>query len=67
MRITVNNQPVDLSEEYLTLKEFLEIRGVKTERTAVALNNKIVKRDKWPLVNISDGDTIMLISAAFGG
>lgn len=67
MRITVNNQPVDLSEEYLTLKEFLEIRGVKTERTAVALNNKIVTRDKWPLVNISDGDTIMLISAAFGG
>lgn len=67
MRITVNNQPVDLSEEFLTLKDFLEIRGVKTERTAVALNNKIVTRDKWPLVNISDGDTIMLISAAFGG
>ncbi len=67
MRITVNNQPVDLSEEYLTLKDFLEIRGVMTERTAVALNNKIVTRDKWPLVNISDGDTIMLISAAFGG
>lgn len=67
MRITVNNQPIDLSEEYLTLKDFLEIRGVMTERTAVALNNKIVTRDKWPLVNISDGDTIMLISAAFGG
>lgn len=67
MRITVNNQQVDLSEEYLTLKEFLEIRGVKTERTAVALNNKIVTRDKWPVVNLANGDSIMLISAAFGG
>ncbi len=67
MRITINNKPADISNDYMTLAELLEERGVKSGGTAVALNNRIVKHENWEITRLNDGDSLTIISAAFGG
>lgn len=67
MRITINNQDIDLSSDYLTIAELMKERGVKAGGTAVALNNKIVKHENWEIIRLQDGDSVTIISAAFGG
>ena len=67
MRITINNQPFDLSNDYATVAELIQIRGVKSGGTAVELNNKIVKHDDWEITRLQEGDCVTIISAAFGG
>ena len=42
-------------------------RGVKPGGTAIALNNRIVRHENWETTKLNDGDSITLISAAFGG
>jgi thiamine biosynthesis protein thiS len=67
MRITINNQDIDLSSDYLTIAELMKERGVKAGGTAIALNNKIVKHENWEITRLHDGDSVTIISAAFGG
>lgn len=67
MRITINNQDIDLTSDYLTIAELMKERGVKAGGTAVALNNKIVKHENWEITRLQEGDSVTIISAAFGG
>lgn len=67
MTITINNQQVELSEEFINLAQLLELRNVKAGGTAVALNNKIVRHENWETTTLSEGDSLTIISAAFGG
>ncbi|WP_301743769.1 sulfur carrier protein ThiS [uncultured Duncaniella sp.] len=67
MRIYFNNRPIDLADENITVAELLRQQNVKSGGTAVAVNNKIVTHDIWEIKQICDGDSVMVISAAFGG
>ena len=67
MRIYFNNRPIDLADENITVAELLRQQNVKSEGTAVTVNNKIVTHDIWEIKQICDGDSVMVISAAFGG
>lgn len=63
--ITVNGEAIDsegVSIESLLLKMRVEARGV-----AVALNGEIVRRSDWPLVSVSSGDRVEIVTAAAGG
>ena len=67
MTITINNQPVELTGEYITIAQLMTERGVKSGGTAIALNNRIVRHENWETTKLNEGDSITLISAAFGG
>lgn len=67
MRIYFNNQIIELPNDYMTLGELLEYKQVKPEGIAVALNNKIVRKDKWNLTDLKYDDSVTVITAAFGG
>lgn len=67
MRIKINNQNIDLSSDYLTIAELMHERGVKPGGTAIALNNRIVKHENWETIRLKEGDSLTIISAAFGG
>lgn len=67
MRITVNNEFVETPEQDMNIRELLEWRNTPDSGTAVALNNKLVPRTKWDNTYINEGDSLILISAAFGG
>lgn len=38
-----------------------------TAGTAIAVNGKVVPRRKWDTSPLRDGDTVIIISAAYGG
>lgn len=65
--IKINNVKTDLPNDYMNLLELLEWKGITKGGTAVAVNNKIVKHENWSLTHFSEGDTVTVISAAFGG
>lgn len=67
MRITINNESVEISSDRIFLSELLEIRGIRQGGTAVAVNNRLIKHENWGLTPVNEGDAITLITAAFGG
>lgn len=67
MKITVNNSPKIIDEQYVTVSRLLEILGVKENGTAVAVNERLIRKDDRPSTSVSDGDAITIITAAFGG
>lgn len=67
MRLIVNNETIIINEAELTLKQLAELRGAKSGGTAMAVNGKLVKAKDWDEFRLHDGDSIVLITAAYGG
>lgn len=67
MNIILNNIPTPLPNDYMTIEDLVKWRGVKPMGTAVALNDRIVRKESWCITRLSDLDRVTIISAAFGG
>lgn len=67
MTILFNHQPIKLPTEVRTVDEFIKFRNIPSQGTAVAINNKLVKRDQWAVKTLNDMDNVTVISAAYGG
>lgn len=67
MTIKLNNETTRLPEEDMTVEGLLAWKGVNPNGTAVAVNGRLVKRESWNAVRLSDDDDVVIISAAFGG
>lgn len=67
MMITVNGENIMLKDESMTVAQLLEVRKVSGGGTAIALNGRICKADKWDVTRLNDGDDVMIITAAYGG
>lgn len=67
MRIHINNNPKVIEETELSVSGLLEILGIKDNGTAVAVNERLIKKTDRLSTMISDGDDITIITAAFGG
>lgn len=67
MTIYLNEMPESLPSDFMTISNLLKYKAIKSEGTAVALNDKIVKKAKWDVTSLSDLDRVTIISAAFGG
>lgn len=67
MRILINNKPEILEMETITLSELVNLKSIPENGTAIALNGRVVRKQNWESAIISDGDSITVISAAYGG
>lgn len=67
MKIIVNNTPVVIPSDVRTIEDFANWKKVPIKGSAIALNGKLVKVDKWSVTTLSPLDTVLVISAAFGG
>lgn len=67
MNIILNNIPTPLPSGYMTIEDLVKWRNIKAAGTAIALNDKIVRKESWNLTRLSDMDRVTIISAAFGG
>lgn len=67
MKLTINNELVEISEENPTVAELLEIRNIKPSGSAVMVNGVIVKRGNHDHTRVEEGDEVVIINAAFGG
>lgn len=67
MTITINGKSQRLPEKISSLQQLSEYKSIPIQGTAIAINGKLVKSDKWPVTNLSEGDILLVISAAYGG
>lgn len=67
MHVILNDMPVQLPDEDITIKELISMRNLPVTGTAVAVNDRLVPRTKHDSHKVKEGDVITLISAAYGG
>lgn len=66
MNITLNGK-LRPTEPGTTLADLLATEGIGTAGTAVALNGRVVRQPQWSATTLSEGDSVLIISAAYGG
>lgn len=67
MTILLNDNPVTLPNDYMTVADLVKWKEIPSQGTAIAINNKLIKQDAWKVTNLKEDDQITVISAAFGG
>lgn len=66
MNITLNNQAKEVAAD-TTLQQLIEQENMPMQNIAVAVNNSIVLRNNWATHTLHEGDSIIIIAAAYGG
>lgn len=67
MEITLNDNK-EIIDDNSTIETLIgKLYGDKPQGIAVALNNQLVKREKWSATAINPNDEIIIINAAYGG
>ncbi|THF48806.1 sulfur carrier protein ThiS [Flavobacterium supellecticarium] len=68
MEITINNQPVTIPDDGLTVQDLLyrELSD-KQNGIALAINNTVIPKTEWSNHYITENDHILIISATQGG
>ena len=66
MNIKVNGKNVEIKEG-ATVSEVLASRNITPAGIAVALANTVVPRDKYATTTLSEGQSLLIIKAFYGG
>src|SRR5215469_7803884 len=66
MKIQINGQDRDCSAP-LSLAALLGELGMKTDRVAVELNQRIVAREQWASTTLQEGDRLEIVHFVGGG
>ncbi len=68
MKITLNSKTVEFGNSTQpTLHELMASVGVPQTGIAIALNNRVIRRDDWASTRLAEGDSVTVISAICGG
>ena len=67
MTIIFNGSPLSVPKEIVTLSDLAKFKNVPSQGAAVAVNDKLVKRDLWEVTKLNELDNITVITAAYGG
>lgn len=67
MTIILNDVPVKLPNDLMNIEELVKWKGISSQGTAVALNDKLIKQDQWSVTTLKELDRVTVISAAYGG
>lgn len=67
MNITLNGQNISLPAEITSLEDLIKFKNIPTKATAIAINGKIARLNDAAVIGIQPEDSIMVITAAFGG
>lgn len=66
MQLTINEQ-VHENVKARTLAELVEEFSLQTAGTAIAVNQKVIAREKWKTYVLQDNDEVFIIRATHGG
>ena len=66
MTLQINGEPRTF-ETALTLSALIENLGMKPDRVAVELNREIAPRDRWPQIELKEGDRLEIVHFVGGG
>ena len=67
MTIIYNNTPLILPSEILLLSDLVKWKNLPSQGNAIALNDRLIKQEKWSNTELHDLDRVTVITAAFGG
>jgi thiazole synthase len=66
MKLTINGEEKEFSSP-LTLGQLVEQLGMKPGRVAAELNREIVQRERWPQIQLHEGDRLEIVHFVGGG
>jgi len=66
LTIVVNGNQTDIAEG-CGISDLIKLLGLRTERVAVELNKRIVRRADWGSTTISEGDKVEIVHFVGGG
>lgn len=66
MTILVNGEKVELPKD-ASVVEVINTLGLKVERVAVEVNNKIIRRTDWTSTALCEGDKVEVVHFVGGG
>ena len=67
MKITLNNEPLTLEGDSVTVEKLLEIKRYTFRLRIVKINGRLIDRDSYSREVIHDGDTVQVIYLMSGG
>ncbi|MCU0459532.1 MAG: sulfur carrier protein ThiS [Bacteroidales bacterium] len=67
MEITLNNEPLKLDGESITVEKLLEVKRYTFRLRIVRVNGRLIDRDSYAQEVIRDGDTVQVIYLMSGG
>ena len=66
MKIYINQKEIE-TQDSISVKELLDMQQITIEGTAIAIDNKLVPKNEWNDMILTDGNKITIIRATFGG
>jgi thiamine biosynthesis protein ThiS len=66
MTLQINGEAREFAGS-LTLAALVEQLGMKGDRVAIELNREIASRDRWPSLELHDGDRLEIVHFVGGG
>ncbi len=67
MNITLNNEPLTIDAESITVEKLLELKRYTFRLRIVKINGRLIGRDSYGREVIYDGDTVQVIYLMSGG
>lgn len=67
MEITLNNEPMAIDGDSITVEKLLEMKRYTFKLRIVKVNGRIIDRDSYGEEMIRDGDTVQVIYLMSGG
>jgi sulfur carrier protein len=68
MELRINGELQTFPDDELTLVELLDALDIPTVRgVAVAVNDTVITRSRWPESSVTNGDRVEIIRATQGG
>lgn len=68
MKLHINGEQRDFpAASSFTLSALIEYLGMKSDRVAVELNRDIAPRDRWPQIQLKEGDRLEIVHFVGGG
>jgi sulfur carrier protein len=63
MELKINNQTKQFRSDSLTVQTLLDLKFLKQNGIAIAINNTIIPKQNWHLHYLNETDDILIISA----
>jgi thiamine biosynthesis protein ThiS len=67
MNITLNNEPLTIDGESITVEELLKLKKYTFRLRIVKVNGRLLNRDSYGEEVINDGDNVQVIYLMSGG
>ena len=67
MKIYLNDVITDLPSDFMTVGDLLAWKNINPVATAIAVNNRHIRKDKWDSTPLNSNDRVTIINGAFGG